>query len=738
MAVVVLRSVFRGLTRRKSPMRKILTHTLSALIVVLCLSMLAECRVLNVPDEFESIGAAIDAASSPQSPNLADTVVCLPRLYHENLLIRKNVVLIGMFALNNDSLDLRETVIEGDLHSPVIRIVGRISPTIAGMSIRQGGGSEGGGVTIQNGASPRIRSNIISNNESGVLFTGGSSGAVQDCRIIDNESRFGGDGIVCRNASPTLRRNLISNNSGHGIFCFESSNTAIISNQIICNGSTGLKLWSSVLTIEDCAVEFNHDNSVGGVMLVNGSNVLMVDCVIRENVGGDFGGLYCFDSNPEFLDCVIDQNVGESVGGVKCVGNSMPLFEDCEITNNEGRRGFGAIRFEGCSPILENCTISGNSSRSGCGGISLSHSSASIEFCDIFDQLSRGNGGALDLYYSTVIMNKCTIVGNRSTALGGAFNIAGGCYVDISNSIIWGNSTPSMNLINWGETPETQVSLNVDYTDMDFIEAEVPSQGVAEVNWDKSNMNLDPLFIDEAQHNFHLLEDSPCIDRGNPRAGFDRDSTVIDLGSSFFPQANLILSTNWISFLGVYINDSASRILELRNNGLSPLEISSIAINGSDYLTIALPGNNESHTLQPHTSLRCEVKYSPLRSGTHRGVVSILSEDRGSPRMVVYINCRAMGVGTQGLAPAEFGISGVVPNPFNSSFKLELNLPTPGSVAVSIFDIQGRAVGDAQRFVGKAGMNVFDIDGSQMPTGEYFLLARWQDQERMVKVISLK
>ncbi|MCK4696010.1 MAG: T9SS type A sorting domain-containing protein, partial [Candidatus Cloacimonetes bacterium] len=65
---------------------------------------------------------------------------------------------------------------------------------------------------------------------------------------------------------------------------------------------------------------------------------------------------------------------------------------------------------------------------------------------------------------------------------------------------------------------------------------------------DFMNIFLDPLFVNPANGNFHILEGSPCIDAGDPESPLDPDGTITDIGRYYFDQTgindNTVVQTN--------------------------------------------------------------------------------------------------------------------------------------------------------------------------------------------------
>ncbi len=48
------------------------------------------------------------------------------------------------------------------------------------------------------------------------------------------------------------------------------------------------------------------------------------------------------------------------------------------------------------------------------------------------------------------------------------------------------------------------------------------------------NIQMDPMFIDPANHDYHLQWCSPCIDAGDPNSPLDPDSTIADMGAYYY------------------------------------------------------------------------------------------------------------------------------------------------------------------------------------------------------------
>jgi hypothetical protein len=225
------------------------------------------------------------------------------------------------------------------------------------------------------------------------------------------------------------------------------------------------------------------------------------------------GGVYMYNSYATVRRCIITGNyaaIQEAVykyggGAHSTVASSATilLFRRAGIFNESGYL------------YLYNCIFSGNA--------------------------AGYNGGGLNNQGTNVVVVNCTFYGNTATSYaGGIFNNGSMTVID---SILWANLLHGdLNQINnFG-------SLSVSYSDI---------QG----GWTGTgNINSNPLFVNAAANDYHLLSGSPCIDAGNYGYYLDIDSATrpfdypgVNNGSSTYDMGadEKIIKT-------IYVDDSAT------------------------------------------------------------------------------------------------------------------------------------------------------------------------------------
>jgi hypothetical protein len=107
-----------------------------------------------------------------------------------------------------------------------------------------------------------------------------------------------------------------------------------------------------------------------------------------------------------------------------------------------------------------------------------------------------------------------TIANNTANSTGGGMYLVESNPI-LTNSIIWGNSPESIDLLIGIEEPI------ITYSDIE-----------GDTNWTgESNINLDPLFTDSENDDYTLMEGSPCIDAGIIIEDMEYCGEVPDMGA---------------------------------------------------------------------------------------------------------------------------------------------------------------------------------------------------------------
>src|SRR5439155_5618860 len=98
----------------------------------------------------------------------------------------------------------------------------------------------------------------------------------------------------------------------------------------------------------------------------------------------------------------------------------------------------------------------------------------------------------------------------------------GGGHATAYNNIIWGVGTNAV--------LDSLSSVTISYSDVSGTGV-YPGTG---------NINADPMFVNPAARDYHLLPNSPCIDAGDPAAPHDPDGTRADLGAFPYNSPNAL------------------------------------------------------------------------------------------------------------------------------------------------------------------------------------------------------
>ncbi len=291
--------------------------------------------------------------------------------------------------------------------------------------------------------------------------------------------------------------------------------------------------------------------------------------IINENeIHGPGGGIYIEDSSPTISYCYIygmrpQDEENHQAGGVACL-NSESTFNYCRIWDNQGRNG-GAVYGSGSSLTFNYCWMYENASVNG-GAVMIHNGEFLFNYCIFYGNIAQ-YGGAF--YFSGVegqFVN-CTTSENeaidgQNDGYGGAIYLDSEVDIFLLNNIFWGNSPSEFHCsedaqnsfirANWNCVEGGLLGIvNRRYCNTDY--------------WTVHNIEGDPLFEDQENDDFHLTEDSPCIDQGHPNSDPDPDGTRCDMGALYFYRDNIHVQYyyggGWFMIsMGVlpYINDVES------------------------------------------------------------------------------------------------------------------------------------------------------------------------------------
>jgi len=218
---------------------------------------------------------------------------------------------------------------------------------------------------------------------------------------------------------------------------------------------------------------------MGGGIMCNNSSPFISDCIIYENDGDVGAGFLASNSSAQIINCTFRNHIAGST--IEIYDSSNIALINCHITANTD----GVIAVGGSHLLIANTKIDANEG----GG----HTFSLGDDCtvEITNSLIAGNSQGTLIFVndaSSLTMNYCTIVENESIVC------SGGSSVNINNSIAWYNKTPLFE-VNSGVVTANYSNLQTSWP------------GTA-------NINSEPLFVSLSEEDFRLSPSSSCIGAG--------------------------------------------------------------------------------------------------------------------------------------------------------------------------------------------------------------------------------
>jgi predicted outer membrane repeat protein len=356
-------------------------------------------------------------------------------------------------------------------------------------------------------------------------------------------------------------------------------------------------------TMADCNFTGNSADTHGGGIIYYGGGawgaLILQNCAMTDNTavvdgGGLAGWFYNSDTfeahNSEIGGNIAGAGNNAGYGGGFYLDSATATIDDCNFAHNQAQEG-GAIAGANCQVDIHGSDITDNSAvaPSGLGGgFALWNTIGNVTDCTMKSNSAAENGGAVysegwvtqPLDFSNCLitdntanfeggglsnsigawmqLNNCTVAYNSATnfvhsAGGGVSDAEYFAWVEISDSILWGNSAAYGSQIAVGSIFGSSPDPGGYYADVDVSNSDVEggkgqvfieNPAYMAVWWMYGSFDADPLFanIDVNQPAYYLsqkaagqLNDSPCVDAG--------DILASDLESDVDPTLSTRLTT---------------------------------------------------------------------------------------------------------------------------------------------------------------------------------------------------
>lgn len=272
-------------------------------------------------------------------------------------------------------------------------------------------------------------------------------------------------------------------------------------------------------------------------------------------VNPKYGSVVSF-FNGEGPDSVLEgftlvNGTGTLIEGVRCGGGicflnaSSPIITSIKVVGNSADSGGGICCNSSPSPIITNTKITGNSAGVWGGGICCYDDSLTVTNTEIAKNTAHFVGGGVCFTgLSSATFSNTTIVGNTVEMTGGGIYCAGEANSPtLTNSILWDNGAVSGSEIYIDNSLGGYTTFTINYSDVKGGLASVHVDQGSTLNWGSDMIEADPLFVNPANHDFHLTFKSPCKDSGDAATAtelidFEGDPRIaygkVDMGADEF------------------------------------------------------------------------------------------------------------------------------------------------------------------------------------------------------------
>jgi len=295
-------------------MKPIFTSLAILLISITISISICDARILNVPEDYQTIQAGIDSSSD------GDTVLVQPGEYQENVFIRtSSITLTSRFIFDSDQETIDSTVIDGRQRESVIRVDVNEACTIRGFTIRNGQSHRGGGISVSRAGDLVLLEDLRVNDNVGTVFGGGVYTGdrvnVELNRVSFFRNRGGsGGGIFHIGASIAMNDCQMTENTGNG------------------GEGAGMKLYGSSVSINRCLVARNQCYRFSVWI---GCPIIRMDhlTIVGNTSPRDEGGLFCWSGQDNFISNSVVRGNSEPQVYVVGLENFPFTIKYCDLEN---------------------------------------------------------------------------------------------------------------------------------------------------------------------------------------------------------------------------------------------------------------------------------------------------------------------------------------------------------------------------------------------------------------------
>jgi hypothetical protein len=256
----------------------------------------------------------------------------------------------------------------------------------------------------------------------------------------------------------------------------------------------------------------------------------------KGNNGSGGGGIYCYNSSPNFLDNIVTNNENHFGygAGIYCY-DCMPNILRNQITQNYNYDGHGGgIYCFKSTPDIQHNVISRNYSSGGGSGIHLLEPS-SVKI--IRNLIYSDSGSAAIVLYNNRTTGDFLIANNTiSHNQTDAIRYFGGLWSFENNIITHNGGYGLFTLEGIAHLSHNNVWGNISGEDM------MNYYGLEEHPTNSNgNISEDPRFGNPVHGNFHLCFNSPCIDLGDPNDPVPpKGGLRVDMGAFEYTNPNMV------------------------------------------------------------------------------------------------------------------------------------------------------------------------------------------------------